>query len=80
MVTGQRRGEIAGMRWDELHLESGYWEIRGTRTKNGKNHVVPLSFLAKEIISETAPPAAGRYVHNGLAVCLRCSSNAAQGA
>lgn len=51
MLTGQRRGEIAGMRWDELQLNNGYWAIPGTRTKNGKDHIVPLSFLAKEILS-----------------------------
>lgn len=50
LVTGQRRGEIASMRWDELHMEDGYWEVPGARTKNGKDHIVPLSFLAKEIL------------------------------
>lgn len=50
LVTGQRRGEIAGMRWDELHIKHGYWEIPGSRTKNGLDHIVPLSFLAIAII------------------------------
>lgn len=51
LLTGQRRGEIAGMRWDELHLSDGYWAIPGARTKNGKDHIVPLSFLAKEVLN-----------------------------
>lgn len=50
LATGQRRGEIAGMRWDELNLKNGYWEIPGSRTKNGLPHVVPLSFLAFDIL------------------------------
>jgi len=54
LVTGQRRGEIAGMRWDELFFDNGYWAIPGSRTKNGKDHVVPLSFLAKDILGTIA--------------------------
>jgi integrase len=50
LLTGQRRGEIAGMRWDELHINNGYWAIPGSRTKNGKDHIVPLSFFAVEVL------------------------------
>lgn len=54
LVTGQRRGELAGMRWTELHYDQGYWEIPGARTKNGRDHIVPLSFLALDIIKSIA--------------------------
>ena len=46
LLTGQRRGEVAGMRWDELDLEAGLWALPGNRTKNGRPHTVPLPALA----------------------------------
>ncbi|MDN3568961.1 tyrosine-type recombinase/integrase [Paeniroseomonas aquatica] len=42
LLTGQRRGEVAGMQWDELHLDAAMWAMPGNRTKNGKPHSVPL--------------------------------------
>jgi integrase len=42
ILTGQRRGEVAGMRWNELDLDTGTWSLPGSRTKNGQPHVVPL--------------------------------------
>lgn len=43
ILTGQRRGEVAGMRWDELNLDGGLWSLPGERTKNHEPHAVPLS-------------------------------------
>jgi integrase len=51
MLTGQRRGEVSGMRWSELDLENATWTIPASRAKNGCTHLVPLSPLAKQIIS-----------------------------
>jgi integrase len=48
ILTGQRRGEVAGMRWDELDLEANTWSLPGTRTKNRQPNVVPLSTEAVE--------------------------------
>lgn len=44
-LTGQRRGEVAGMAWDEVMLdgEAPTWTIPAERAKNGKQHVLPLS-------------------------------------
>lgn len=50
LVTGQRVGEIAGMRRGELDLANTTWRISATRTKNGHEHAVPLSPLAIEVI------------------------------
>ena len=41
LLTGQRRNEVAGMTWGELHLEKREWQIPGERTKNGEPHLVP---------------------------------------
>ena len=43
LLTGARREEVAGMRWSELDLDVGVWMLPGTRTKNGRDHRVPLS-------------------------------------
>src|SRR5215218_10452032 len=42
-LTGQRREEVAGMRWDELDLARCIWTLPKSRTKNAKEHVVNLS-------------------------------------
>ena len=50
LITGQRVGEAAGMRRDELDFERRVWSLPGSRTKNGFAHSVPLSSLAISII------------------------------
>jgi len=49
-LTAQRRGEVCGMRWDELDLKEGVWTIPGSRTKNHRAHAVPLTATAVSII------------------------------
>jgi integrase len=43
ILTGQRREEVAGMSWSELHLEKALWSLPAGRTKNHRPHDVPLS-------------------------------------
>ena len=52
LLTGQRLGEVAGMRWNELHDLDGEatWEIPANRTKNNRPHLVPLTPLVIRII------------------------------
>jgi integrase len=53
LLTGQRRGEVAGMRWDELQGldgEAPFWELPGSRTKNHLPHVLPLAPQVVEIL------------------------------
>ena len=53
LLTGQRRDEVAGLRWDELKLdgESPVWELPGERTKNGLPNLVPLPPQAASLLS-----------------------------
>jgi integrase len=46
ILTGQRRNEIAGLRWSEVDLEERALHLPATRTKNGRPHDVPLSAQA----------------------------------
>ncbi|MFG1299302.1 integrase arm-type DNA-binding domain-containing protein [Xanthobacter sp. V3C-3] len=50
ILTGQRRDEVAGMRWSELDIANATWTIPRERVKNDKAHVVPLSPEAVAII------------------------------
>ncbi len=50
ILTGQRRGEVAGMRWSELDLDNGLWTLPAKRTKNASSHIVPLAPLAIDIL------------------------------
>jgi integrase len=42
-LTGQRREEVAQLRWDEIDLMQRRWILPKVRTKNNKEHIVPLS-------------------------------------
>jgi integrase len=59
-LTGMRRGEVAGLRWDEIVTEEdGAMAIElppapSTRTKTGAGHHVPLSQAALDVIAECA--------------------------
>jgi integrase len=50
ILTGQRRGEVAGMTWDELADDLATWTMPGERTKNGAAHTVSLSALARDLV------------------------------
>jgi integrase len=50
ILTGQRLGEVSGMRWDELDTAARLWALPKERVKNGKAHTVPLSPQAMTII------------------------------
>ena len=54
LITGQRVGEISGMRKQELALtgDGPMWTMPGRRRKNGELSRVPLSPLAVAILSE----------------------------
>ena len=55
ILTGQRREEVAGLSWPELSDDRLTWTIPGSRTKNGKVHLVPLSEIAREQLPATPP-------------------------
>ena len=43
LLTGQRRGEVAGMRWADIDLKARTWALASTDTKSARAHLVPLS-------------------------------------
>lgn len=43
LLTAQRGGEVAELRWADVDLARAQWEVPGSRYKNGRPHVCPLS-------------------------------------
>ena len=60
LLTGQRVGEVAGMRRDELDLVKAIWSLPGSRTKNASAHTVPLSKSSLEVIVQALNDAGER--------------------
>ena len=50
ILTAQRRGEIAGLRWDEIDFNTGVFSLAGTRTKNGRPHTVPITPTTRTLL------------------------------
>ena len=51
ILTAQRRGEIATMRWSDVNLDRATWTVPAAIAKNGRVHEVPLSEPALEILT-----------------------------
>jgi len=50
MLTGTRRTEIGGLMWDEVSPNLPLITLPPARTKNGREHLIPLSEPALEIL------------------------------
>ncbi len=59
VLTAARGGEVRGAVWSEIDQDAGVWTIPATRTKTGREHRVPLSGRALEILD------AARKLWNG---------------
>lgn len=53
ILTAARTGEVIGAKWDEVDLDKATWTIPASRMKAGKEHRVPLSPRAVEILKAT---------------------------
>ena len=60
ILTGQRRMEVASMRWDDVDLAAKTWIIPSENTKNERAQVVPLSTQANELLAKQ--PRIGPFV------------------
>ncbi|WP_095589304.1 tyrosine-type recombinase/integrase [Actibacterium ureilyticum] len=53
MLSGQRRAEVAEMRWSEVDFEKRLWSLPSSRAKNGKQHTVPITDAMLEVLRRT---------------------------
>jgi integrase len=74
ILTAARSGEILGAQWDEIDFDAKLWTIPANRMKGKKEHRVPLSDRAIEIL-ETLPRDGERLFvglgRDGMLECLR---------
>jgi integrase len=52
ILTGQRREEIGGLRWDEVDLAQATITLGPERTKNRRIHTIPLAPLALAVLAK----------------------------
>ena len=74
ILTGQRRGEVAGMTWGEISDDLATWTIPGERTKNGAAHIVPLSAPARDLLRALLPDDAKERQRQRRASCFPARS------
>ena len=60
VLTGQRRTEVASMRWADIDLDAGTWVLASEDTKSARAHLVPLSPQVIELLKAT--PQFGPFV------------------
>jgi integrase len=51
LLTAQRRGEVASMRWDQLDLRRRVWILEAADTKTEEEHLLPLTDMVIEILA-----------------------------
>jgi len=54
ILTGARSGEVIGALWEEIDLDKAIWTVPAERMKAGKEHRVPLSPRAVQILEATS--------------------------
>ena len=52
LLTGARRGEVLSATWDQFDLSGGIWTKPSAHTKQKKEHRVPLSAAARQLLSQ----------------------------
>lgn len=59
VLTAARSGEARGATWGEIDLEARIWTVPAARMKSAREHRVPLSDAARDVLVQ-AEPLAGR--------------------
>ncbi|WP_340240390.1 tyrosine-type recombinase/integrase [Sulfitobacter pontiacus] len=88
-LTAARSGEVRGATWDEIDLKAGVWTIPAERMKAEKEHRVPLTVAAKELLEGmdrmgdspfVFPAARGGVLSDmALSACMKRISEAREG-
>jgi integrase len=52
LLTGARRGEVLGASWDQFELDEGVWTKPSSHTKQKREHRIPLSAPARQLLGE----------------------------
>jgi integrase len=60
LVTGARRSEAAAATWSEIDVAQRLWTLPQSRSKNKRQHILPLNDMALAILAEC--PRTGEHV------------------
>ena len=66
LVTGQRKGEVLGIHTREIDHVKALWALPVERAKNGREHLIPLSASALQILTEMPPNEVGYLFPSGI--------------
>jgi integrase len=66
ILTAARTGEVIGATWDEIDLAAKVWIIPARRMKGGREHRVPLSDRALQILKSLPHEEGNNHVFIGL--------------
>jgi integrase len=55
MLTGARRSEVCGAKWRQFDLVAGTWTKAASETKQNRDHTVPLSAPALQLLQDIGP-------------------------
>ena len=59
VLTAARSGEVRNATWAEIDLDAATWTVPGERMKSGREHRVPLSDAALDVLAEAREIADG---------------------
>lgn len=65
ILTAARTGEVRGATWDEIDIERAEWVVPAARMKAGREHRVPLSSAAMQIVQKLAELRVSEYLLPG---------------
>lgn len=60
VLTAARAGEVRFATWREIDMDAATWTVPAERMKAGREHRVPLSARALDVLSEARSSASGR--------------------
>lgn len=66
ILTAARSGEVLGAEWSEIDMDKAIWTVPARRMKAGREHRVPLTERALEILKAVEPLRNGKHVFPGV--------------
>lgn len=72
-LTGMRKNEASTLQWSDVNFEDGIFVLR--KTKNGSDHILPMSSYVRDLFAERQKSAYGPYVFIGHYIDTPLSKN-----
>jgi integrase len=66
ILTGGRTGEVTGARWDEIDMKAAVWTVPSSRMKSKREHRVPLSEAALDVLRSLPRTDGAEHVFPGI--------------